>query len=210
MIKILIIDDHAIVRRGLRNLIIETFAGAQIVECGTGQETLQATQQETWDIATLDINLPDINGIAVLKEMKQHQPDLSIVVLSLYPEQQYALRALKAGASAYLTKETAPEELISAMKKVLAGGRYVSTSLAQELAAYVSGETSDSLLHTLSNRELEVLRLIGLGKTGVEIAAQLSLSVKTISTYRARMLEKLHLKTTPSLIRFALEQHLLD
>ncbi|GJL63725.1 MAG: DNA-binding response regulator [Nitrospirales bacterium] len=210
MIKILIIDDHAIVRRGLRNLITEAFAGSKIVECGTGHETLQVTQQETWDIATLDINLPDKNGIAVLKEMKQHQPDLPIIVLSLYPEQQYALRALKAGASAYLTKETAPEELISAIKKVLAGGRYVSTSLAQELAAYVSGETSASLLHTLSNRELEVLRLIGQGKTGVEIASQLSLSEKTISTYRARMLEKLHLKTTSSLIRFALEQQLLE
>jgi len=210
MIKTLIIDDHAIVRRGLIHLITEAFAGAKIVECGTGQEAIHATQQEAWDIATLDINLPDKNGIAVLKEIKLQQPDLPIVVLSLYPEQQYALRALKAGASAYLTKETAPEELITAMKKVLAGGRYVSTSLAQELAAYVTGETSTSLLHLLSNRELEVLRLIGQGKTGVEMATQLSLSEKTISTYRARMLEKLQLKTTSSLIRFALEQHLVE
>lgn len=180
------------------------------MECGTGQDAVQAVQQETWDIAILDINLPDKNGIEVAKEIKQYQPDLRIVILSLYPEQQYAMRAFKAGASGYLTKESAPEELILAMKKVFAGGRYVSASLAEELAGHLSGEFAGPLLHRLSDRELEVLCLIARGKTGSEIAHHLSLSEKTVSTYRSRVLEKLHLKSTPELIRYALDQKLVD
>lgn len=210
MINALIIDDHSIVRRGLTNLVTEAFAGARIFESGTGQGALQAVQQETWDLAILDINLPDKNGIEVAKEMKRHQPDLRIIMLSLYPEQQYALRAFKAGASGYVTKETAPEELIVAIKKVLAGGRYVSASLAEELAAHMSGNAPASLLHKLSDRELEVLCLIARGKSGSEIADQLCLSEKTISTYRSRLLEKLNLRTTSQLIRYALDQNLIE
>ena len=209
MLRILVADDHAIVRQGLKQVLVEEFPDAHIEESSTGFETIQAVQQQPWNVLILDIHFPDKNGLDVLKEVKGLCPDLSVVVLSLYPEEQYGIRVLKAGGSAYLTKETAPSELVKAVKKVMNGGRYVSAQLAEQLAASVAPHASGPSHQTLSDRELEVLRYLAIGKTVTEIADLLSLSVKTISTYRARLLEKLHLKTTADLIRYAVDHNLV-
>lgn len=207
--KFLIVDDHAIVRRGSIQVLEEEFSEIVIVESSSGHGALDVFLQQDFDLVILDIGLPDKMGIEVLKEMKALKPAIPVLILSLFSEEQYAMRALKAGASGYLTKETVPEELVSAVKKVLAGGKHVSPYLKEQLAGLLAGDVSTSPVESLSDRELEVLRLIGEGKTVSEIAGQLALSVKTISTYRARLLEKLNLTTTPDLIRFALDHGLV-
>ena len=205
MLRILIADDHAIVREGLKQVLVEEFSEAHIAETSSGKETLHAIHTQQWDVLILDIHFPDINGLDILKEVKTVQPTLPVVILSLYPEEQYGIRVLKAGGSAYLTKESAPDELVSAVKKVLGGGRYVSPSLAEQLAANLAPHAQWPLHQTLSDRELEVLRNLASGKTVTDISKTLTLSVKTISTYRSRLLEKLHLKTTGDLIRYAVD-----
>ena len=210
MLKILIADDHAIVRHGLKQVLAEEFDKAVIAETGTGQGVLDAFKSEVFDAVILDLNLPDKPGLDVLKEVKALHPTVPVVVLSFHPEEQYALRALKAGAAGYLTKESAPEELISALRKILAGGKYVGATLAEHLAGSLTGESLGEAYHALSDRELEVLCLIARGKTVAEIANSLSLSIKTISTYRARLLEKLRLSTTAELIRYALYNRLVE
>lgn len=208
--KILLVDDHALVRRGVAHVLREDLPNLTIVEKGTAQEALEATQATPWDLVILDINLPDRSGLDALKDIKRICPDLPVLILSLYPEAQYARRAFKAGAAGYLTKDTAPEEVTSAVKRILQGGRYVSAALAEQLAADLStasGEAQEPH-EMLSDRELEVLRLIGSGKTPTEIAEQLAISIKTVSTYRARILEKLNLRTTAELIRFAVDHQL--
>ena len=209
MLRILIADDHAIVRQGLKQVLQEEFDQATIGEVSTGHDVVKEVQTQPWQILILDIHLPDKNGVDVLKEVKVIKPDLPIVVLSLSPEDQYGIRVLRAGGSAYLTKESAPEELVSAIKKVLAGGRYVSPSLAEQLADSVAPNAQIPSHHILSDRELEVLRYIASGKTVTDISDTLALSVKTISTYRARLLEKLRLKTTADLVRYAVEHQLI-
>lgn len=209
MLHILIADDHAIVRQGLRQVLTEEFEQAVISEASTGQGTLDAVKAQNWDVLILDIHLPDKNGVEILKEVKALQPELPVVILSLSPEDQYGIRVLKAGGAAYLTKESAPEELVSAVKRVLAGGRFVSSSLAEQLAASFSPKGSLPLHQSLSDRELEVLEHLGSGKTVTDIGETLGLSVKTVSTYRSRLLEKLHMKTTADLIRYAVEHSLL-
>lgn len=208
MLRILVADDHAIVRQGLKQVLAEEFCHAHIEETSSGHETLLAIQEHLWDVLILDIYFPDKNGLDILKEAKSIQKSLPIVVLSLYPEEQYGIRVLKAGGSGYLTKETAPAELVSAIKKVLSGGRYVSAALAEQLAANLSPQAHSLLHQSLSDRELEVLRYLAMGKTVTDISEILGLSVKTISTYRSRLLEKLRLKTTADLIRYAVD-HLL-
>ena len=210
MFRILIADDHAIVRQGLKQVLIEEFSEANILETSTGQETVHAVQTQTWDVLILDIHFPDKNGLDILKEVKSLQPSLPVLVLSLYPEEQYGIRVLKAGGSGYLTKETAPSDLVSAVKKVLNGGRYVSAALAEQLAAHLSPHNEGPLYQVLSDRELEVLRHLAAGNTVTDISDLLTLSVKTISTYRARLLEKLNLKTTADLIRYAVDNQLVD
>jgi DNA-binding NarL/FixJ family response regulator len=208
--KILLVDDHALVRRGVAHVLREDLPDLTIVEKGTAQEAIEATQTTSWDLVILDINLPDKSGLDALKDIKRVCPDLPVLILSLYPEAHYARRALKAGASGYLTKDSAPEEVTTAVKRILQGGRYVSASLAEQLAADLgttSGEAREPH-EMLSDRELEVLRLIGSGNTPTEIAEQLTLSIKTVSTYRARILEKLNLRTTAELIRFAVDHQL--
>lgn len=207
-LKILLVDDHAIVRVGLRQMLLDAFHQLDVTEAGTGQEALSKIQQNGWDLVILDINLPDTNGLDVLKKIKTLRPALPIVVLSFHPEEQYAVRALKGGASAYVTKDTAPQELDTAIKTVLAGHQYVTPSLAQRLEA-MPIQSGGKPLHTLlSDRELQVLSMIGGGKSVTEIAVALDLSVKTVSTYRMRLLSKLQLKTTSALIRYALTHHL--
>ncbi|MDT7042230.1 response regulator transcription factor [Candidatus Nitronereus thalassa] len=206
--KFLIVDDHAIVRRGIKEILEQDFPGSSVVEVKSGSEACLLIDQGEYEIVILDINLPDKNGMDVLKEIKLKRASVPVIILSLYSEEQYALRAIKAGASSYLTKESAPEELVRAIQKVLQGGKYVSASVGEKLADNLAGEVSDTPHDRLSDRELEVLRLIGKGMQAGEIAEQLCLSVKTISTYRARILEKLNLRTTPELIRYVIDHHL--
>ncbi len=208
--KFLIVDDHAIVRRGIKEVLSQEFSQWAVLEVARGRDALHMVNQEEIDLVILDIHLPDKNGIEVLKEIKLMRPTLPVIILSLYPEEHYALRAIKAGASSYLTKESAPEELILAIRKVRQGGRYVSASVGEKLADSLAGKISDTPHERLSDRELEVLRLISKGKPVGEIAEHLCLSVKTVSTYRARILEKLDLHTTPELMRYAIDHHLED
>lgn len=206
--KILLIDDHAIVRVGLKQMLTDAFDRVEVTEAGTGHDAVARAQETNWDLAILDINLPDTNGLDVLKKLKSLRPSLPVVVLSFHPEEQYALRALKGGAAAYVTKDSAPQELATAIKAVLAGRQYVTPSLAERMVT-VSSEAGGKLPHLLlSDRELQVLSMIGGGKSVTEIAAALDLSVKTVSTYRMRLLSKLQLKTTSALIRYALTHHL--
>ncbi len=209
-VKILVVDDHALLRRGLIQVLAEDFDQATIIESSTGQEALDLIRNQEMDAIVLDINLPDKNGVEVLKEIKQMYPTLPVLILSLYAEEQYGLRVLKAGASGFLTKESAPEELVTAIKKVLSGGKYVSASFAEHLANDLIDETPNALHEILSDRELEVLCLIARGKKVSQISNELALSVKTVSTYRGRLLEKLRLKTTAELIRYALDHHLVE
>jgi DNA-binding NarL/FixJ family response regulator len=208
MLKILLVDDHAIVRVGLKQMLADAFAQLEVTEVGTGQEALAKAQEASWDLVVLDINLPDTNGLDVLKKLKTLSTALPVVVLSFHPEEQYAVRALKSGASAYVTKDTAPQELATAIKTVLAGRQYVTPTLAERLEAMPLHAAGKPLHTLLSDRELQVLSMIGGGKSVTEIAVALDLSVKTVSTYRMRLLSKLQLKTTSALIRYALTHHL--
>lgn len=210
MLKILLGDDHAIVRRGLRQVLTEEFGQVAIGEVGSGHAVVDAVREQEWDVVVLDINLPDKNGVEVLKEVKGLRPSILVVMLTMHPEEQYAVRALKAGAAGYLTKESAPEELITAMRKVLRGGKYVSASLAERLASELAAGTEAALHQKLSDREYQVLLGIARGNTVTETAEALSLSVKTISTYRARLLKKMKLQTTVELVRYALAHRLVD
>jgi two-component system invasion response regulator UvrY len=211
MIRILIIDDHSIVHRGLRQIVAEESDVMVAGEARTGQEGLALAMAQPWDLVVLDVSMPGRGGLDVLKELKQVRPNLPVLVLSMYPEEQYATRSLRLGASGYMTKESAPEELIGAIRRVVAGGRYVSASLAQALAGSLAADRQiEQPLHqSLSDREFHVLRLIASGKTVKEIADELTLSVKTISTYRARVLEKMGMKTNAELTRYAVSNRLV-
>lgn len=209
--KVLLADDHALVRRGIAHVLREDFPSLTIEEVGLAQVAIDLALSAHWDIVVLDISLPDRDGLEALKEIKRSKPDVPVLILSLYPEGQYARRALRAGASGYLTKDSAPEELTVAIRRILRGGRYVSSALAEQLAADLSQPAAGQPgPERLSDRELEVLRLIGRGETATQVAQRLGLSVKTVSTYRTRLLEKLELQTTADLIRFAVDEHLLD
>jgi DNA-binding NarL/FixJ family response regulator len=208
MIRVFVADDHAVVRRGVLQILEDSPDIVVAGEAGGGRETLRGVQETDPDVLLLDIAMPDGGGLEVLAQLRSLQPDLRILILSMYPEKQYAVRALRAGAAGYLTKESAPEELVAAIRKVAQGGTYVSQSLAEKLAGELKGEAPKEQHEALSDREYQVVRLLAAGKTVSEIAADLSLSVKTVSTYRARILEKLRLKSTAEVIRYALEQGL--
>lgn len=208
--SILVADDHAIVRRGLRQLIAEECDGAVVEETSTGQGVLDAARRQDWAVVVLDINLPDKNGLEVLKDLKAMRPALPVLILSHHAEVEYATRAFKAGAVGYLTKESASEELTVAIRKVLAGGRYVSPSFAEQLAGRLTGEFDTPPHHALSDREHQVLCEIARGKAVSQIAEELALSVKTISTYRARLLEKLQLTNNAALMRYGLAHRLVE
>jgi two-component system, NarL family, invasion response regulator UvrY len=207
--NMVIVDDHAIVRIGLKQLVQEAYPYATIWEAGSGREALMLLDRVRWDLAILDVNLPDQNGVELLKAIKLRQPSLPVMMLSLHPEEQYALRALKAGAAAYLTKERAPEELVTAIKQVLAGRKFITATLAERLATVVFSPVEQLPHERLSDREFQVLCAIGQGKTVSAIAGDLSLSVKTVSTYRTRLLDKLQMKNTMDLIRYTLDHTLV-
>lgn len=210
MIRVLIADDHAILRRGLKEILMRELEGAVCGEAQNTQEVLSQVRSQAWDLVILDVTMPGRSGLDVLAELKERRPKVPVLVLSMHPEDQYAKRVLKAGASGYMNKESAPEELIKAIRKVLAGGRYVSAALAEKLAVSLGAEGGQPLHERLSDRELEVLRMMGLGKTISQIAEELHLSVTTVSTYRARILEKMNMKTTAELIHYAVRSGLVE
>ncbi len=210
MTRILIADDHEMVRRGLRHILADAFADLAVGEAADARQALEAAGKGVWDIVLLDINMPGRSGIEVLHELKELHPRLPVLVLTAYPEKDYAVRAFKLGAAGYVSKGSASDELIAAIRKALTGGRYVTASLAEALAATVAGESSAVPHDALSNRELQVLRLVALGKPLKEIAAELSLSEKTIGTYRVRIARKLGLSTNVELARYATRHKLVD
>ncbi len=210
MLRILIADDHPIVREGVKRLIEEEFESAVIEEAETGQDAISKIRSSTWDVVTLDINFPDRSGLEIIKEAKALRQTLPVIMLSIYAEEHYAVRALKAGADAYLTKNLAPYELIKAMHAVRRGQKYLTAGMTQEVLRS-QGTKEPAILHsTLSDRELEVLCLFARGKTTKEIGIILAISEKTVSTYRSRMLMKLHLQTTVDLIRYAIDERITD
>ena len=210
MIRVLIVDDHAILRRGLRSLLSDEFHGAAFGEASDSRLALEQLRKKEWDIALLDITLlPGKGGLDLLKELKAQWPRLPVLVLSAHPEDKFAVRVLKAGAGGYMTKESAPEELPKAIRKILAGGQYVSSTLAEKLALEVRTDLTRTPHETLSDREYEVMSRIGSGKTVTEIADELTLSVKTISTYRARVLEKLGVKNSAEIVQYAIRNGLV-
>jgi len=198
------------VRHGLRQILAEDFKRAAFGEARNAQEALDLVWKENWDVVVLDITMPGRSGLEVLREIKKSCPKLHVLVLSMHPENQFAVRVLKRGASGYMTKESAGDELVGAVKKVLAGGRYVSASLAEKLASYLSSDAQKPAQELLSDREFQVLRLIASGKIVSEIARELSLSVKTISTYRTRILEKMGLRNNAELMHYAMQHQLVE
>lgn len=205
MIRVLICDDHPMVRRGLRG-IVEDQGNMEVVgEAASTSEIVQLARSTVFDVVLLDITMPGRNGLEALRDIKSEKPEAGVLMLSIHPEDQYAIRALRSGASGYLTKESAPEELVRAIEKIVTGGRYVTESLAERLADEVGGTRESSSHEQLSDREFEVLKQIGKWIPVSQIAANMSVSVKTVSTYRTRILEKLGLKTTAELIRYVQE-----
>jgi two-component system invasion response regulator UvrY len=209
--RVLIADDHAVVRRGLEQILADAHPDVVCGEATNAEDAIRLADEGDWDVVILDISMPGRSGLDALKEIKKLKPGLPVLVLSIHPEDQYATRVLRAGASGYMTKETAPEELLNALNKVIAGGKYVSAALAEKLAVDLETEAGAIPPHKrLSDREYEVLLLIASGHTITEIAEMLTLSVKTISTYRARILEKTGLKSNAALVQYAMTHGLVD
>jgi DNA-binding NarL/FixJ family response regulator len=208
--RVLIVDDHAVFRRGLKETLAEAFSKVTFGEAKTAQEAVEHVRRQDWDVVILDISMPGKSGLDILDDLKHLRPKLPVLLLSMHPEQQFARRALKSGAAGYLTKDSVTEELKEAVKKIVGGGRYVSATLAETLAVDLRQGADTPLHELLSDREFQVLRMIASGKTIKDIAEDLSLSVKTVSTYRARILEKTSMKTNAELIRYALQTRLVD
>jgi two-component system, NarL family, invasion response regulator UvrY len=208
--RILLTDDHAVVRQGLKQILAAEFRKAEFGEAGNAPEAIEKIWRESWDVAVLDISMPGRSGLEVLKEIKRSRPRLPVLVLSMHPEDQFAVRLLKAGAAGYMTKESAPAELVGAVKKVMAGGRYVSPALAEKMASYLAVDVQTPPHERLSDREFLVLRLIASGKPVSAIAKELSLSVKTISTYRTRILQKMGMANSAELTHYAIQNHLVE
>ena len=210
MLRVMIADDHPVVRRGLRQIIEESPDMVVVDEAEDGSDALAKARTGEYDVVLLDISMPGKDGLEVLRQLRNDRSSVPALVLSMYPEAQYAVQALRAGASGYMTKESAPNELVAAIRKVCAGGKYVSSSLAERLASYVQKDTETTALEMLSSREYQVMRLIASGRTPTEIARDLCLSVKTVSTYRGRILEKLNLKNSAALTHYAVKNGVID
>jgi len=208
--RILIADDHDIVRKGLKNTLEEELGRMYFGEAENGRQTLEEVFKGDWDLVLLDINMEERSGLDVLQEIHKARPALPVLILSMYPEEEFAVRALKQGAAGYISKRRASEELVGAVKKVLAGGRYISAAVAERLAADLQRESEKPLHESLSNREFQLLRLIATGKSLKEIAGELSISVKTVGTYHTRLLEKMGMGSDIELTRYALTNKLAD
>ena len=210
MIKVLIADDHVVVRRGLRQILSEVseiFVGG---EASNAQEVRDLLRAERWDVIVLDINMPGASGIELLGELKREHETARVLILTVSPEDQYAVRAIKAGAAGFLTKESAPEKLIEAVRKVASGGRYVSPELAEALASLFAGEGGGAPHERLSDREFEVMKMLASGKTVSQVAAELTLSVKTVSTHRTRILKKMDMHTNAELTHYAMKNRIVE
>ena len=209
MIRVLIADDHPIVRQGLKQVLADTRDIVVGGEAKNGTEVLQQVRAEKWDVVVLDLNMPEPSGLDLIKILAAEFPGLPILILSVYPEEQFAVRVLKAGAAGYLVKDSAPELLVTAIRKVYVGGKFISPTTAEAMAFELQNRKGKSTVD-LSDREFQVLRMMASGKTATLIAVELGLSVKTISTYRARLLEKLNLKNNAELVRYAIERNLTN
>jgi DNA-binding NarL/FixJ family response regulator len=208
--RILIADDHALIRKGLKQVLADEFPQSEFGEANNAREVLSLVTSQSWDAVLLDITMPGQSGLDVLKQIKQMRPKTRVLILSMHPEDQYALRALKAGASGYLTKNTASELVATALRKVMGGGTYISQTLAEELAQRLTEPSTGAPSDILSDREYQIMSALASGKSVKEISFDLGLSVKTVSTYRTRLLRKLKLSTTAELIRFALREGLVQ
>ncbi len=209
MIRILIADDHAVVRKGLKQIITDEFPSATFVEVSDVESLLMQVIKENWDVIICDISMPGRSGVDALEQIKQIKPGIPVLMMSMHHEDQYALRVLKAGASGYLNKSSVHEELIKAIHTVRIGRKYITPSIAEKLAGALNASTGKQLHETLSNREFEILKMIASGKSISDIAAQLSLSATTVSTYRSRILEKMSMKSNADITRYALENGLI-
>lgn len=210
MIRILVADDHTIVREGLKQILADVDDMAVRDEAGNGQEALAKIRESEFDVVLLDISMPGRSGLEILKEIKTERPKLPVLILSMHAEEQYAVRALRAGASGYMTKASAPDELIGAIRKVSCGRKYVSAALAEKLALELDIDTKKPPHENLSDREYQVMLMLAAGKSVTEIAEELCLSVKTISTYRSRVMEKMNMKKNAELTLYAVQNHLVD
>ncbi|ALQ51442.1 response regulator [Nitrosomonas ureae] len=210
MISVMIADDHAIVRQGLKQILSETDDIKVTGEAETGFQAIKIARQQDFNVMLLDISLPDRNGIEILKQVKKDRPSLAVLMLSMHNEHEFAVRALKAGASGYLNKQSAPAQLVVAIRQVATGDKYVSPVVAQELANIINSDTDKPLYATLSDREYQTLCFIAAGKTLSEISSEMFLSPKTVSVYRARLLEKLKLTNNSEIIRYAIKNKLVD
>ncbi len=209
MIRILIADDHTVVRKGLRQILAEEFTDAIIAEVPDGAELIKKVIKEKWDLIISDLTMPGKNGLEALQEIKQLYPNLPVLILSIHPEEQYAIRVLKAGASGYLKKDTAPDELVDAVHRILQGKKYITLSIAEKLAANLDRDSEKKLHENLSDREFNVFKMIAAGKSLSEVAEILSLSVTTVSTYRARIMTKMSMKNNANLTLYAIQNDLI-
>ncbi|MBW7996512.1 MAG: response regulator transcription factor [Candidatus Glassbacteria bacterium] len=210
MIRILIADDHPIVRKGLREILTETKDVFDVHEAENGPDVLDRLDGGKYDVLVLDISMPGLSGLDVLKQVKKRNKSIPVLILSRHPEQQYAVRSIRAGADGYLTKESAPQELSNAIQKVARGGKYVSSSMADQLVDYLKDDSSKRPHEKLSDREFQVMQMIATGKTVGEIAGEMSLSVNTISTYRMRVLEKMNLENNAQIMYYAMKEGLIN
>lgn len=207
--KILIADDHAIVRRGIKQIVLEEYPFAETGEASDSEELVKKAFTSDWDVIITDLSMPGRSGLDALQQIKHQLPKIPVLILSMHPEEQYAIRVLKAGASGYISKDMAQDELVHALRKVTSGKKYITPSLAEKLAAQLEQDNNAMPHESLSNREFDVLKLLASGKSVSEIAELLSLSSTTISTYRARIMEKMNMKTNAELTRYALENKLI-
>ncbi len=210
MIKVLVADDHAVVRRGLRQILAETPDILVAGEASSAGEVRQLVREQRWDLVILDVNMPGGSGIDLVGELRRQVPSLRCLVLTVYPEDQYAVRAIRAGAAGFLTKESAPDKLIEAVRKIAAGGRYVSAELAETLASLVAGEADGPPHSRLTDREFEVFKMLASGRTVSQAAMDLGLSVKTVSTHRVRILKKMHMTTNAELTHYAVKNGVVE
>ena len=210
MIKVLVADDHEVVRRGLRQILAETGDILVAAEAASAADVMRLVSEQRFDVVVLDLSMPGGSGIELIAEIRKLRPETRVLVLTVYSEEQYAVRAIKAGAAGFLTKESASDRLIEAVRKIAAGGRYVTAELAETLASLLAGETSGQPHERLSDREFEILKLLASGKTVSQVAQELSLSVKTVSTHRTRILKKMNMKTNAELTHYAVKSGLVS